>query len=98
MIKAVNAIALNNNSSWIIASIGIANQRETIIAWNAVTGKPYYNAIVWDDTRTAGIVKDINIATAAAAAAATTKNGYDGDGVKNKVDVLREKTGLPLSR
>jgi glycerol kinase len=35
-----------------IASIGITNQRETTIAWNRVTGKPYYNSIVWCDTRT----------------------------------------------
>lgn len=33
-------------------SIGITNQRETTIIWNRRTGKPYYNAIVWQDTRT----------------------------------------------
>ncbi|NJK68525.1 MAG: glycerol kinase GlpK [Microcoleus sp. CSU_2_2] len=35
-----------------IAAIGIANQRETTIVWNKQTGKPYGNAIVWQDTRT----------------------------------------------
>lgn len=35
-----------------IAAVGITNQRETIIAWNRYTGKPYGNAIVWQDTRT----------------------------------------------
>lgn len=35
-----------------IASIGITNQRETIVAWNKNTGKPVYNAIVWQDKRT----------------------------------------------
>ena len=35
-----------------IAAIGITNQRETTVVWNGLTGKPYYNAIVWDDTRT----------------------------------------------
>jgi len=36
-----------------IAAIGIANQRETTIIWNRKTGKPIYNAIVWQDHRTA---------------------------------------------
>ena len=35
-----------------IISIGIANQRETTILWNKKTGKPVYNAIVWQDRRT----------------------------------------------
>jgi glycerol kinase len=37
-----------------VAAIGITNQRETTIAWNRETGKPVYNAIVWQDRRTAG--------------------------------------------
>jgi glycerol kinase len=36
-----------------IAAIGITNQRETTIVWNRKTGKPVYNAIVWQDRRTA---------------------------------------------
>lgn len=36
-----------------IAAIGITNQRETTIVWNRETGKPIYNAIVWQDRRTA---------------------------------------------
>ena len=35
-----------------ILAIGIANQRETTILWDKVTGKPVYNAIVWQDRRT----------------------------------------------
>lgn len=35
-----------------IIAIGIANQRETVVVWNRNTGIPYYNAIVWQDTRT----------------------------------------------
>jgi len=35
-----------------IAAIGITNQRETTVAWDRETGKPYCNAIVWQDTRT----------------------------------------------
>ena len=34
-----------------LAAIGITNQRETTVAWDGVTGKPVYNAIVWQDTR-----------------------------------------------
>ena len=37
-----------------ILSIGIVNQRETVVLWNKTTGKPIYNAIVWQDRRTAG--------------------------------------------
>ena len=37
-----------------IAAIGITNQRETAIVWDRITGEPVYNAIVWQDRRTAG--------------------------------------------
>jgi glycerol kinase len=35
-----------------LAAIGVTNQRETTVVWNPKTGRPYYNAIVWQDTRT----------------------------------------------
>jgi glycerol kinase len=35
-----------------LAAVGITNQRETAVVWNPKTGRPYYNAIVWQDTRT----------------------------------------------
>src|SRR6266581_3416189 len=38
-----------------VAAIGITNQRETTVVWDRVTGEPIYNAIVWQDRRTAGI-------------------------------------------
>jgi len=38
-----------------VAAIGIANQRETAIVWNRETGQPIYNAIVWQDRRTADL-------------------------------------------
>jgi glycerol kinase len=38
-----------------IAAIGITNQRETAIVWDRFTGEPVYNAIVWQDRRTAGV-------------------------------------------
>jgi glycerol kinase len=42
-----------------IASIGITNQRETTVVWDKTTGKPVYNAIVWQDTRTQSIVDEL---------------------------------------
>jgi glycerol kinase len=35
-----------------LAALGITNQRETSVVWDKTTGRPYYNAIVWQDTRT----------------------------------------------
>jgi glycerol kinase len=43
----------------LIKTIGITNQRETVVAWNKNTGIPYYNAIVWQDTRTSNYCKDL---------------------------------------
>src|SRR3970040_1608789 len=42
-----------------IAAVGVTNQRETTVVWDKATGKPVYNAIVWQDTRTAGICNDL---------------------------------------
>lgn len=42
-----------------IAAIGITNQRETTIVWDRKTGKPIYNAIVWQDRRTAPITEEL---------------------------------------
>jgi glycerol kinase len=39
-----------------LVALGITNQRETTVVWNRHTGRPYYNAIVWQDTRTDQIV------------------------------------------
>ncbi len=48
-----------------IASIGITNQRETVVLWDKNTGKPVYNAIVWQCRRTASLCEEL------------TANGYD---------------------
>uniref|UniRef100_A0A0G4HCM2 glycerol kinase n=1 Tax=Chromera velia CCMP2878 TaxID=1169474 RepID=A0A0G4HCM2_9ALVE len=63
-------------------AIGIANQRETVVAWDKTTGKPLHNAIVWLDTRTQSLVDDFK------------QNSAKGAGL---VEFLREKTGLPLA-
>ena len=39
-----------------LAAIGVTNQRETTVVWDPITGRPWYHAIVWQDTRTDGIV------------------------------------------
>ncbi|MBE1875775.1 glycerol kinase GlpK [Myceligenerans pegani] len=42
-----------------LAAVGITNQRETTVVWDKNTGKPVYNAIVWQDTRTQAIVDEL---------------------------------------
>src|SRR5919204_1605262 len=42
-----------------LAAMGITNQRETTVVWNQTTGRPYCNAIVWQDARTADIVGEL---------------------------------------
>ncbi|MDO6811720.1 glycerol kinase GlpK [Tenacibaculum soleae] len=42
-----------------IVGIGITNQRETTVVWNKKTGKPIYNAIVWQDKRTADVCEQL---------------------------------------
>lgn len=55
--KALDKIGANPNE---IKCIGLANQGETIIAWDKLTGEPVYNAIVWQDKRTCDLVEQLN--------------------------------------
>ncbi|MDN3616280.1 MAG: glycerol kinase GlpK [Vibrio gallaecicus] len=55
----VEALAKTGIRSDELAGIGITNQRETTIVWNKETGKPVYNAIVWQCRRTADICEDL---------------------------------------
>ena len=55
----VEALAKAGIRSDELAGIGITNQRETTIVWNKETGKPVYNAIVWQCRRTADICEDL---------------------------------------
>jgi glycerol kinase len=59
-------IARQNITTKDIAAIGITNQRETTIVWDRTTGKPVYNAIVWQDRRTAGYCDELKKQGAAA--------------------------------
>lgn len=49
VMSALNSTGLSAGD---LAALGITNQRETALVWNRRTGRPYYNAIVWQDTRT----------------------------------------------
>lgn len=42
-----------------LSSVGITNQRETIVVWHADTGKAYHNAIVWQDQRGAALCEEL---------------------------------------
>ena len=60
-VREVVGIALSHRgvSDSDVAAIGITNQRETAVVWDKTTGEPVYNAIVWQDTRTLGIVEEL---------------------------------------
>ena len=58
---ALEAVTKAGLESTNIAAIGIANQRETTVVWDRKTGKPVYNAIVWQDRRTADICDQLKI-------------------------------------
>src|SRR5271168_3465337 len=64
-----------------LAAIGITNQRETTVVWHKKSGKPIYNAIVWQDTRVAPAVAEF----------AARGGPSSGQGC------YRAKTGLPLA-
>ena len=53
VVKAV--LAKTGTSADHVAALGIANQRETTLIWDRITGRPIYNAIVWQDRRTADV-------------------------------------------
>ena len=53
------AITQTNIAQDQIKALGITNQRETTILWNRISGEPYGNAIVWQDTRTENICSDL---------------------------------------
>lgn len=64
-----------------ISAIGITNQRETTVIWDRATGKPIYNAIVWQDTRTQQFVEEL-----------ATRDLKEPD-----FNRFRSQTGLPLA-
>ena len=72
---AMEVMARAGVVSQAVIAIGITNQRETTIVWNRRTGRPVYNAIVWQDRRTAGFCDELK------------RNGYE-DMIKGKTGLL----------
>jgi glycerol kinase len=68
-----------------VAAIGITNQRETTLVWEKETGRPVYNAIVWQDTRTDAICNEL------------AKDALSSPGPGSGQDRFRPVTGLPLA-
>ncbi|MDT0538303.1 glycerol kinase GlpK [Croceitalea sp. P059] len=56
---AAEAVTKKGLEGQAIAAIGITNQRETAVVWDRKTGEPIYNAIVWQDKRTASFCDDL---------------------------------------
>jgi glycerol kinase len=87
-----------------LAAMGITNQRETLVVWHKATGKPYHNAIVWQDQRGAALCERVAATGSAdaggapaphAAAPATRKDGGAGAAAVG-ADRFKAKTGLPI--
>jgi glycerol kinase len=57
--EAVKALEKNGIPKTNIKAVGITNQRETTVVWNSQTGEPLHNAIVWTDTRSSALVRDL---------------------------------------
>jgi len=76
-----------------IAAIGITNQRETTLVWEKATGRPVYNAIVWQDTRTDAICNEL----AKYGGASTSPLTGSGHQFSTGQDRFRPTTGLPLA-
>ncbi|MCL6267603.1 glycerol kinase GlpK [Flagellimonas myxillae] len=56
---AAEAVSQKGLKAEQISAIGITNQRETVVVWDKNTGEPVYNAIVWQDKRTAGYCDEL---------------------------------------
>lgn len=92
------ALAKANITMKQIAGIGIANQRETTVLWERSTGKPVYNAIVWQDRRTASYCDELKKMTH------TAETGHSETGhVETRhalslpiQEIIQQKTGLVI--
>ncbi len=80
------AVAKANITMKQIAGIGITNQRETTLVWERSTGKAVYNAIVWQDRRTAAFCDELKKMVVTA----ETRN------LASLPDVIEQKTGLVI--
>ncbi|MEL7025971.1 MAG: glycerol kinase GlpK [Pseudomonadota bacterium] len=76
-----------------IAAIGITNQRETTVVWDAETGAPLHNAIVWQDRRTADYCRDMKAAGHEEKITATTGLLLDPYFSATKLKFILDQTG-----
>ena len=61
-LKVMESVLIDNEIKFDeVAAIGITNQRETVVVWDKKTGKPVYNAIVWQCRRTADICDKLKV-------------------------------------
>jgi glycerol kinase len=79
------AMKAKNLTAKDLAAVGITNQRETTVVWNRKTGKPVYNALVWQDTRVADDV-----------AAFAKKGGQDRFRAKTGLPLATYFSGLKI--
>lgn len=92
---AVEAINKCGASTEEIAGIGITNQRETTIVWDKNTGKPIYNAIVWQCRRTAQFCDELKASKALECGIqGSLTSGMEITKETTLEDVIRYKTGL----
>ena len=80
-----------------VATIGITNQRETVVAWNRRTGEPYHRAIVWQDRRTAERCDELVAAGHLPMVRATTGLVLDPYFSGTKAEWLLRHGGVPVS-
>jgi glycerol kinase len=80
-----------------VAAIGITNQRETVVAWDAATGAPYGRAIVWQDRRTAGRCDELAAAGALDLVRERTGLVLDPYFSGTKFEWLLTEGGVPVS-
>jgi glycerol kinase len=59
IIEAMRKFEMMGNNPDAIKTVGVTNQRETVLVWDKTTGKALYNAIVWGDARTTSTVKKL---------------------------------------
>ena len=59
MAEATCKFAAMGYSAERIRAVGVTNQRETTVVWDRHTGEPLHNAVVWPDTRTAALVREL---------------------------------------
>ena len=97
----IDALSKAKQDDVSVAAIGITNQRETTVIWNRATGKPIYNAIVWQDRRTAEYCESLRAKDKESVVTAKTGllldpyfSGTKVNWILNHVDGAREQANL----